>query len=125
MKTNLQTMRKRAGFRSAKAFADHIGMSVNTYTNYEQGVSAISLEKAWEFADELNCTLDEIAGREAPKMAYADKRQATVNESFEAMNDHGRDALTTVAKSMRKDVENRVIEKDRAEHPSHKAAMGA
>lgn len=64
MKTNLQALRKRAGYRSAKSFAEHVGISVGTYTDYEQGRISLSLERAWEFADILNCTLDELAGRE-------------------------------------------------------------
>lgn len=64
MRFNLQAMRKRAGYRSAKAFAEHIGMKVGTYTNYEQGKRPLTLEQAWEFADELHCTLDELAGRD-------------------------------------------------------------
>lgn len=81
MKTNLQAMRKRAGFKSARAFAEHMNMSVNTYTNYEQGKSSLTLEQAWEFADELDCTLDELAGREwsAPPLLslfWAQKKSA-------------------------------------------------
>ena len=64
MKTNLQNIRKNAGFRSARAFSEHIGMPVATYTDYEQGRRSFTLEKACEFADELHCTLDELAGRE-------------------------------------------------------------
>lgn len=64
MKYNLQAMRKRAGFKSAREFAEHMGMSLNTYNNYEQGRNSLTLEKAWEFADELHCTLDELAGRD-------------------------------------------------------------
>ena len=63
MKTNLQALRKAAGFKSAKAFAHHIGMNVNTYTDYEQGRRMFALDQAWEFADALGCTLDELAGR--------------------------------------------------------------
>ena len=63
-KYKLQEMRKRAGFKSAKAFADYIGMKRDTYTNYEQERRPITLELAWEFADILNCTLDELAGRD-------------------------------------------------------------
>lgn len=57
MKTDLQAMRKRAGFKSTRAFAEHMNMSVNTYTNYEQGKSSLTLEQAWEFADELSAGL--------------------------------------------------------------------
>lgn len=64
MKSNLQAMRKRAGYKSAVAFAEHMGINPYTYTDYEQGRIALSLEQAWEFADELHCTLDELAGRD-------------------------------------------------------------
>ena len=66
MKFNLQEMRKRAGYKSARAFAEKIGMSLNTYNNYEQGATKLTLEKAWEFADVLECSLDELAGRRWP-----------------------------------------------------------
>lgn len=69
MKTRLQEVRKKAGFKSARAFAEHIGMPVATYTDYEQGRRSFTLEKALEFADALGCSLDELAGREVtPEM---------------------------------------------------------
>lgn len=71
-KTNLQAMRMRAGYRSAKAFAEHMGIPVGTYTNYEQGKAQYTLVQAWEFADELGCTIDEIAGREPPEASLTD-----------------------------------------------------
>ena len=83
MKTQLQAMRKRAGFKSAKAFAEHIGMAVGTYTDYEQGRRMFTLEKACEFARELDCTLDELAGRVPPQTAQEtayDERQASLND---------------------------------------------
>ena len=124
MKTNLQTMRKRTGFKSARAFAEHIGMSVNTYTNYEQGVSVMSLERAWEFADELGCTLDELAGREPPAITYTDPSQAALNGYYESMNENGRSALVESARLMSGSPDTR-IEKDSAEHASIQTAMGA
>ena len=74
MKTKLQELRKAAGFKSARAFADHYGINLNTYTGYEQG-KPFSLEQAWAFADFFDCTLDELAGRERPQVAYKDQRQ--------------------------------------------------
>ena len=71
-KPNLQAMRRRAGFKSAKAFAEHIGMPTATYTKYEQGNTKLTLLQAWEFADALDCTIDEIAGREPPEASLTD-----------------------------------------------------
>lgn len=39
---NLQEMRKRAGYKSAEAFAKYMGMPYGTYRNYEQGVRSMS-----------------------------------------------------------------------------------
>ena len=64
-KPGLQKMRKAAGWRSARAFAEHIGMPVDTYTQYEQGKRTMNIEVASDMADYLGCTIDQIAGRES------------------------------------------------------------
>ena len=76
MKTRLQEVRKKAGFKNARAFAEHIGMPVATYTDYEQGRRSFTLEKAWEFADALECSLDELAGREVTPEMRRNSREA-------------------------------------------------
>lgn len=89
---NLQKMRKAAGFKSAKAFAEHIGVNPNTYTQYEQGLVSISFELAWAIADALDCTLDELGGRAIPNNgpAYNDDRQRLMNHAYSTMNDAGK-----------------------------------
>ena len=99
MRTNLQQMRKSAGFASARAFAEHIGMSVNTYTGYEQG-KPMSLEVAWSLADALDCSLDDLAGRKRPAREYADPRQETLNFHYESMNEKGRTRLVEDSEMM-------------------------
>lgn len=101
MKTQLQAIRKQAGYKSAKAFADHIGMPVGTYTDYEQGRRMFTLEKAWEFADALDCTLDELAGRKPPgKSNGCDPTLRRIAENFESMNSTGRERLAEQAEMM-------------------------
>ncbi|NGM17754.1 helix-turn-helix domain-containing protein [Eggerthellaceae bacterium zg-893] len=92
MKTQLQRIRKERGFKSAKSFADYIGMNAHTYTDYEQGRRTFTLESAWEFADVLQCTLDELAGRDFDYERYADQRQAAMNDDYAALTDAGKDA---------------------------------
>lgn len=99
MRTNLQAMRKAAGYSSAKAFAEAIEMSVNTYTAYEQGRHSFTLEQAWQFADALGCTLDELAGREWPKAAgnpYHDE----LADAYDRASSEGKRAIMTVARSV-------------------------
>lgn len=101
MKTQLQSMRKRAGFKSAKAFADHIGMPVGTYTDYEQGRRMFTLERAWAFADALDCTLDELAGRVPPaRSSDDDPALRRIADSYGSMNATGRERLAEQAEMM-------------------------
>ena len=37
MKPKLQELRKKAGWKSAKAYAEHLEMNPSTFTEYEQG----------------------------------------------------------------------------------------
>lgn len=90
MKTNLQAMRKAAGYKSAVAFARAIGINEHTYTEYEQGRIPFTLEQAWEFADALNCTLDEIAGRTPPNL---DIESVKIAAKFHSLPPAGRIAV--------------------------------
>lgn len=62
-KPGLQECRKRAGWKSARAFAEHFGVSYNTYMAWEQGRHSIDIVTAWKLADEFDCSIDDIAGR--------------------------------------------------------------
>lgn len=99
MKTNLQQLRKAAGYNSARAFAEAVGISVNTYTGYEQDRIKLTLERAWLLADFLGCTLDELAGRPFDaERTYADPRQAELNGCWEACGEERRSMLLSVAR---------------------------
>lgn len=65
MASKLQEMRREAGFTSAKAFSDHIGMAFSTYARYEQNPDKIPLSAAWGLADQLKCSIDDIVGRDS------------------------------------------------------------
>lgn len=102
MKTRLQEMRKRAGFQSAVAFAEHYGISAGTYTNYEQGKRSLTLEKAWEFADLLGCSLDELAGRQWPPegaTAPADPMREELVRCYDASTAENRHSLVVAARN--------------------------
>lgn len=93
MKTQLQAMRKRAGFKSAAAFAEHMGLNPGSYTNYEQGIRPFTLEQAWDFADVLGCSLDELAGRDWPPAERATEvapDERLVLDAMESVSDEGR-----------------------------------
>lgn len=73
MKPRLQELRREAGYRSAKAYAEHLGMNPSTYTEYEQGRVSMPIEKAWQIADDLGVSLDELMGRTPPVKVASDK----------------------------------------------------
>lgn len=86
-KPALQKMRKRAGYKSAEEYAEHIGIPYGTYRNYEQGDRKLTIETAWELADDLGCTLDELAGREWPvERTWSDDGQRVLNDSYERLD---------------------------------------
>lgn len=95
MKTQLQNLRKKAGYKSARKFAEHYGMSVSTYTQYEQGTRSMSLETACEFADMFSCTLDELVGREFHKSMSVE--QATLNANYESMSEESKAQVVAMA----------------------------
>ena len=55
----LRDARKAKGV-TAKAVANHLGVTQRTYYNYEQNQNAISIEKALDICDFLGYTLTDI-----------------------------------------------------------------
>ena len=92
----LQTARKNGGFKSAKAFAEHMGYNVHTYIDWEQGRHLFSFEQAWEMADVLRLTLDELGGREFAPIANAN--EAELIDCFRNMTPAEQSAYLHMAK---------------------------
>lgn len=104
-KSNLQALRKRAGFRSARAFAEHVGVNIKTYTNHEQGDAAMSLLQAWEYADALNCTLDELAGRRVPERQSLTQDEQTIIDVYRTGDRHACRAIDHAVEDYFEDME--------------------
>lgn len=108
---SIQKARKQAGYKSAKEYAAHMDMKVGTYSDYEQGRRVCMLDRAWEFADDLGLTLDELVGRDFPRPAFADPRQEQLNGCYESLNDESKTQVSDMVKSIAADPARR-IEKD-------------
>lgn len=119
MRFKLQEMRKRAGYRSAQAFAEHIGMNVGTYTNYEQGKRRLTLEQAREFCDELHCTLDELAGRDfhPPGEVVSDPFEQELVGCYRGSTAEGKANILGNARGQA------ALSQNGAERPSHEAEV--
>lgn len=63
----------------------------------------INLSQACQCADILDCTVDEIAGRDAPPRgpSFSDPWQRELNECYEAASDQGRGTIVDVARAVR------------------------
>ena len=101
---SLQGVRKSAGFKSARSFAEHMGFNIGTYTNWEQGKQLFSFEQAWEMADELDCTLDELGGRVVPH-AVDDPHEAELVERYRTLNGRDKAVLTQLAETLSRDAD--------------------
>ena len=78
-------------------------MNVATYTDYEQGRHSFTLEKAWEFADLLGCSLDELAGRQWPPEGApaSEPGEASLVSAYRDLSEEGREVAVNVVVGMR------------------------
>ena len=108
MKLRLMELRKQAGYRSRDDFAEKLGVNKYTYKSWETGKTMMSLEQAFDVADVLGCSLDEliVQPKSQKRPPYTDPGQEQLNSSYESMNDDGREMLVNVAKSLKKDPDN-------------------
>ena len=85
----LATIRKSAGYRSAKDFAQAMGIPVSTYARYERSSdgqdSGIPIRSAWAIADKLGTTIDAVVGREP-----ASETERDLNAFYRSLSESGR-----------------------------------
>lgn len=63
MAKTIQELRREKGYRSAREFAEALGMSPSSMSRYDNQPDLIPTKVAWAMADMLDCTIDEIVGR--------------------------------------------------------------
>ena len=96
-KRTLQRLRREAGFRSAKEFAERIGIPTSTYARYERAGDGaecgIPLPSAGQIADALGCSIDLVVGRadiDAPHPVknMEERIESLSRTSFEMLDDY-------------------------------------
>ena len=107
MPSTLLLLRRQAGYRSSREFAEKIGVPAPTYTRYESNPDKIPLKNAWAIADELGCSIDAVVGRASYDDAMANRGEVQIE--YDALSDEGRELMD----DMRQVVQLR--EKSRAE----------
>jgi transcriptional regulator with XRE-family HTH domain len=64
MAKTIQDLRRERGYRSAREFADALGISPSSMSRYDNQPDAIPTKVAWAMADKLGCSIDEVVGRQ-------------------------------------------------------------
>lgn len=87
----LRMLRRKAGHRSAREFAEELGIPASTYSRYEKGPAGpgcgIPLPNAWAIADALGCSIDAVVGREnalRPRSQTLDERASRLSPASSA-----------------------------------------
>lgn len=83
MNLQLKRLRKEAGYKSRASFAKALGTNERNIKAWELGETNLSLKQACDCADLLDCSLDELAGRDFSPPAYSDPWQAELNRCYE------------------------------------------
>ena len=65
MGRTIQQLRKDAGFRTAREFAEACDFTPSSLARYEKEPDNIPVKSAWKMADVLGCSIDDIVGRES------------------------------------------------------------
>lgn len=88
MASTLQDLRKQAGYRTAKEFAEALEVPATTYSRYEQSPEKIPLSAAWNIADHLGCSIDAVVGREEVDV---DSMRGDAQRYYDTLSEDSRD----------------------------------
>ena len=64
MAKSIKDLREEKGFRSAKEFSSALGIAASSMSRYDRQPDIIPIKHAWAMADLLECSIDEVVGRE-------------------------------------------------------------
>lgn len=93
----LKRLRKKAGYKSQAEMAKALNIPERRYASWERQEVGLNLEQACMVADVLECTLDELAGREPPT-GWTDEFQAELNRFYEECTPDRRAGILQVAR---------------------------
>lgn len=103
MNLQLERLRKEAGYKSRRQFADALGVNERQIKAWECSERKLRLEDACDIADLLHCSLDELAGRNFQPAQYSDPRQQSLNYSYSLLDDKSKDDLAGIASTFTAD----------------------
>ena len=92
----LKRLRKELGYATQQSFADAFGVTKRQVTAWETGERKLSLERACDVADFLDCSLDELAGRGRPGSDPLPIEEARLLKAWRTLDERGRETVETV-----------------------------
>ena len=92
MKNNIAGVRKARGIKQ-KELAEMLGIKVATLGTWERGKYNPTLEQAWDIADVLKCSLDELAGRKWSASSDLAPDEERLLDDYRSMTKRQRDGL--------------------------------
>ncbi|WP_298625464.1 helix-turn-helix transcriptional regulator [uncultured Senegalimassilia sp.] len=93
----VRSLRKRRGLTQAE-LGKLVGSSQRVISSWETGETTLSLPDAVDLCNVLNCTLDELAGRNV----YDDPAKAELMDCYDACSDERKGKLLEDARDARK-----------------------
>lgn len=99
MKTQLKQLRTAKGL-SQDDVAKEMNIKTSRYGTWERGERMLSLEQAWDLADVLGCSLDELAGREFDMKEWTDERQARINHYYKLIDEEQKGAALNMMEGL-------------------------
>jgi transcriptional regulator with XRE-family HTH domain len=64
MAKSISDLRRERGYRSAREFAEALGISPSSMSRYDREPESIPMKAAWAMADALGCSIDDVVGRD-------------------------------------------------------------
>lgn len=98
MELVLKQVRERCGY-TQKQLADELGVKVATYRTWEQGSVKLTLENAYNIANVLGCTPNDLCDwyathpRERPRQAHLDLEHEALIANYDRCTTERRDML--------------------------------
>lgn len=100
MNLQLKRIRDLRGY-TQEEMASMLGIKVSRYGTWERGERMMSFSQACDVADLLECTLDELGGRDWPDdERYLDPRQEALNAEFALLDDAYKDSAVAAVRGM-------------------------
>ena len=110
MKLRMMELRKAAGYESRADFACAVNMAERRVKALERGENKMTLEDACIIADALNCTLDELVGRETPLIAHTDthksEQERRLLNAFRGLDTSDQKFVIRTAKGLKAEADN-------------------